>query len=71
MKEINNTILLAAIELVKSGYRPLERQECIPLETKDDPRTIKVSYERMPHSPAVYRVIYDELYREFKLGLPE
>jgi hypothetical protein len=67
MNEINPTVLLAAIELIKSGYRPQIMEQCIPVEAKGDPRAIQTVYVRMALYPDTYKVVYDELIRAFNI----
>ena len=67
MNEINPTVLLAAIELIKSGYRPHIHETFIPVEAKGDPRAIQQRDVLMAHYPATYKVVYDELIRAFNI----
>ena len=65
MNEVNPAILLAAIELNKSGYRPHIRHEAVSIDAEGNRGPRQVSDVLMAHYPATYRVVYDELVRAF------
>ena len=58
-------MLLAAIELIKADYRPMEKSEYKEIDADGSLGPIQVCYNRMAMGPAAFRKTYEELCKEF------